>query len=310
VAPGVAARFYMNRNYFLNDPDAFNVGAEVPVVRGGRGGAGRGAAQGAGQGAGRGGLSLSEAQASIVLSAVSGGMYEIGDDLPILGAEKDRLDLVKNQDLLNMAKISRAATPVDLLSYDAEDGEPSIFFLREDPRQSILVVFNWTEQPRSHALKLADLGLPANRTFQASDALNNGEAVAVNAGTVRLDNMPQHSVRVIKLIDSAMPAAAPTIAAQVPSEAKVSESIPFSAEAQEAGVPALSYHWDFGDGTTADGPRAAHTYTRNADFTVRLTADGLDGIPARQSFTVKVTGTLAAAGDVLQNRRYTEASGH
>jgi hypothetical protein len=297
VAPGVAARFYMNRNYFLNDPDAYNVCAEIPVVHGR-------------QGPARGGLSLSEAQASIVLSAVSGGMYEIGDDLPILGAEKDRLDLVKNQDLLNMAKISRAATPVDLLSYDTEDGEPSIFFLREDPRQSILVVFNWTEQPRSHTLKLADLGLPSNHTFQASDVLNEGEVVTVNGGIVRLDNMARHSVRVIKLIDSAAPAAAPTITAQVPSEARVSESLPFSGQAQEAGVPALSYQWDFGDGTTADGPRATHTYTRDADFTVRLTADGLDGIAARQSFTVKVTGTLAAAGDVLQNRRYTEPAGH
>jgi hypothetical protein len=297
VAPGVAARFYMNRNYFLNDPDAFNVCAEVPVVRGR-------------QGPARGGLSLSEAQASIVLSAVSGGMYEIGDDLPILGAEKDRLDLVKNQDLLNIAKISRAATPVDLLSYDTEDGEPSIFFLREDPSQSILVIFNWTEQPRSHTLKLADLGLPANRTFQASDVLKEGAAVAVNGGTVRLDNMARHSVRVIKLIDLAAPAAAPTITAQVPAEARVSELLPFSAQAQEASVPALSYHWDFGDGTTADGPRAAHAYTRDADFTVQLTTDGLDGIAAHQSFTVKVTGTLAAAGDVLQNRRYMEPAGH
>jgi hypothetical protein len=297
AAPGVAARFYMNRNYFLNDPDAYNVCAEVPVMSGR-------------QGAARSGLSLSEAQASIVLSAVSGGMYEIGDDLPILGAERDRLDLVKNQDLLDMAKISRAATPVDLLSYDAEDGQPSIFFLREDPRQSVLVVFNWTEQPRSHSLKLADLGLPANRTFQASDVLNKSEAVAVNGGTIRLDNMTRHSVRVIKLIDSAAPAAAPTIIAQVPSEARVSELLQFSAQAQDAGVPALSYHWDFGDGTTADGPRTAHTYTRDADFTVQLTAGGLDGVAAHQSFTVKVTGTLVAAGDVLQNRRYMEPAGH
>jgi len=297
VAPGVAARFYMNRNYFLNDPDAFNICAEVPVVRGR-------------QGLARGGLSLSEAQASIVLSAVSGGMYEIGDDLPTLGAEKDRLDLVKNQDLLNIAKISRAATPVDLLSYDTEDGEPSIFFLREDPRQSILVVFNWTEQPRSHTIKLAVLGLPANHTFQASDVLNEGQPVAVNGGTVRLDNMARHSVRVIKLIDSATLAAAPTITAQVPSEARVSESLPFSAQVREASVPVLSYRWNFGDGTTADGPQAVHTYTRDADFTVQLTADGLDGIAAHLSFTVKVTGTLVPAGDVLQNRRYTEPADH
>jgi alpha-galactosidase len=297
LASGIAARFYMNRNYFLNDPDAFNVGAEVPIARGR-------------QGAAQSGLSLSEAQASIVISAVSGGMYEIGDDLPILGAEKDRLELVKNADLINMAKISRAATPVDLLSYDVEDGQPSIFFLREDPRQSILVVFNWTEQPRSHTLKLADLGLPANRTYQASDVLNQGAAVAVNAGTVQLDNMARHSVRVIKLTDSAAPAAAPEITAQVPAEGHPSEALAFSAQAREDGVPALAYHWDFGDGTTADGARAAHTYTRDADFTVQLTADGLDGITAHQSFTVKVTGTLAAAGDVLQNRRYVEPAAH
>jgi hypothetical protein len=293
AASGIAARFYMNRNYYLNDPDAYNVGAEVPIARGR-------------QGAGQGGLSVSEAQASIMLSAVSGGMYEIGDDLPILGPEKDRLDLVKNPDLLNMAKISRAATPVDLLSYDAEDGQPSVFFLREDARQSMLVVFNWTDQPRSHALKLADLGLPANRTFQASDVLNQGEAVAVNAGTVRLDDMARHSVRAIMLIDPAAPAAAPSIAAQVPAEARVSEVLAFSAQAKEDGVPALAYHWDFGDGTTADVPRATHAYTRAAEFTAQLTADGLDGIAARQSFTVKVTGTLVPAGDVLQNRRYVE----
>ena len=316
VAPGVAARFYMNRNYFLDDPDAFNVGAAVPIVRAARaGGAGRGAGQAAAGAGGRGGrggrgpqgpLTLSEAQASIVLSAVSGGMYEIGDDLGILGTEKDRLDLVKNQDLLDMAKISRAATPVDLLSYDSEDLEPSIFFLREDPRQSILAVFNWTEQPRSHTLKLSDLGLPAKHAFQALDVLNGGERVAVEGGSIRLDNMERHSVRVIKLIDSAVEAAAPDISAQTPAEAQPSEVLRFTAQAREEGVPALAYRWDFGDGTTEEGPQVSHAYTRDADFTVRLTADGLDGVAVTRSFTVKVTGTVTQAPTVQQNRRYVE----
>jgi hypothetical protein len=313
AAPGIAARFYMNRNYFLSDPDAFNIGAEVPVVRssGGAGqGAGRGAGRGGAQGAGRGSLSLPEAQASIVLSAVSGGMYEIGDDLPMLAAEPDRLELLKNRDLINMAKISRAATPIDLLSYEAEDEEPSIFLLHEDGRQSILTVFNWTDQPRSRALNLADLGLPANRALQASDVLNHGEAMAVNSGIIRLDNQPQHSVRVIKLIDSSVPASAPSLTARVPSDAKVSESIALSVEAQESGVPVLSYHWDFGDGTTGDGPRAMHAYTRAGDFTVHLTAEGLDGVPAQRTFPVKVTGGLTMSPDVQQNRRYAEPAEH
>ncbi len=317
VAPGIAARFYMNRNYFLDDPDAFNVASGIPIVRGraGRGAAaGRGAGQAAaggrgGRGAPQGPLTLSEAQASIVLAAVSGGMYEIGDDLPMLGAEKDRLELVRNRDLLNIAKISRAATPVDLLSYDTGDQEPSIFYLREDARQSILTVFNWTEQSRSHTLRLSDLGLPANHTFQASDVLNQGERLTIESGAIRLENMERHSVRVIKLIDSAVPAAAPEISAQVPAEAHPSEMVPFTAQARESGVPALAYRWDFGDGTTTEGPRAAHAFTRAADYTVRLTAEGLDGVPASQTFSVKVTGTLTQAPDVQQNRRYLEPSG-
>ncbi len=292
LASGVAARFYMNRNYFLNDPDAFNVAAEVPIARGRQGV--------------QSGLSLSEAQVSIMVSAISGGMYEIGDDLPILGSEKDRLDLVRNPDLLAMAKVSRAATPVDLLSYDAADLQPSVFFLKEDNRQAMLVVFNWSEQPRSHSLKLTDLGAPPNRAFQASDVLNPGQAVVVNDGAVQLDNMPRHSVRAIKLIDPAAPAAAPAITAKVPAEARVSELLQFSAQANDDGAPALGYRWDFGDGTTAIGSRAAHAFTRAADFTVQLTSDGLDGIAARRNFTVRVTGTLAPAPDVLGNTRYIE----
>ena len=43
-------------------------------------------------------LTLEEAEASIALSAISGGMFEIGDDLPTLGASPDRIALVKNSD--------------------------------------------------------------------------------------------------------------------------------------------------------------------------------------------------------------------
>lgn len=292
VEPGIAARFYMNRNYFLDDPDAFNLCEELPVANGTRGQ--------------HDGETLSDAQAAIALAAVSDGMYEIGDDLSILGSEKDRLDLVKNQDLIDMAKISRAATPIDLLSYDPEDGQPSVFFLREDLRQSMLVVFNWTEQTRSHTLRLTDLGLPANDKFQATDALDAGRAVTLHDGTVQLSDMPRHSVRVIKLIDSRVPPAAPTISTQVPSQAKVSAIISFSVQAQESGVPALAYHWDFGDGTFADGPRATHAYTRDGDFKVQLEADGLDGLAAHQTFTITVIGTQEP-GDIRENTRYSDS---
>ena len=133
AAPGIAARFYMHRNFFVNDPDAFNITNKYLVER-------RDAQPS---------LSLGAAQASIALSAISGGMYEIGDDMLVLGSEKDRLALVENRELLNMAKVGRASTPMDLMTYEPEDEQPSIFFLREDQRQALLTVFNWTNSFRS-----------------------------------------------------------------------------------------------------------------------------------------------------------------
>jgi hypothetical protein len=135
--------------------------------------------------------------------------------------------------------------------------------------------------------------------------LNQGAPISLERAEVRLLDQPPHSVKVIKLIDSTVPAAAPTIVGQVPSEASMAMPIKLSAQAEPAGVPALAYHWDFGDGTAAGGPQVSHTYTTNGDFTVRLTVEGLDGLPAQQSFPVKVTGTLPQPG-VSQNRRYVE----
>ena len=172
AAPGIAARFYMNRNFFVNDPDAFNITDKYIVES-------RNAEPS---------LSLGAAQASIALSAVSGGMYEIGDDMLVLGSEKDRLALVENRELLNMAKMGRAHTPVDLMTYQPEDEQPSIFFLQESPRQAMLTVFNWTNAARSHSLKLTDLGLHADHTLVATDVLNQDASVAIEGDTVRIEN--------------------------------------------------------------------------------------------------------------------------
>ena len=290
AASGIAARFYMHRNFFVNDPDAFNVTAAHLMERANE----------------RSSISLGAAQASIALSAVSGGMYEIGDDMLVLGSEKDRLALVENRELLNMAKVGQASTPIDLMTYEPEDEQPSIFFLREGRRQAMLIVFNWTNTVRSHTLKLADLGLPVGHTFAATDVLNQKESVTLVGDAVRLENQPPQSVRVIKLIDRSVAEAAPTVTAQVPPAAKAGETINLSAQAEAGGVPAVAYHWDLGDGTSADNPKVSHAYTRAEDFTIRLTVDGVDGIPAHQNFLVKVTGNLRATPNLTGNRRFVE----
>jgi alpha-galactosidase len=288
AAPGIAARFYMNGNFFISDPDAFNITDTYLVEHSGE----------------RSSHSLEIAQTSIALSAIAGGMYEIGDDLLVLSSEKDRLALVENRDLLNMAKAGRASTPVDLMSYEPEDGQPSHFLLRQSPRQSILTVFNWTDKPRTRSLNLRDLGIPVTPTMVATGVLDPNAVFALEAGTIRLENQAPQSAIVIKLVDNAVAKAVPTVTARTPSQSKVGETIAFSAETDPAGVPALGYHWDFGDGTVSEGPKVSHCYTRAADFLVRLTVDGPDGTPYEQTFSIGVTGELKPTPDLRANRRF------
>src|SRR5208282_5701662 len=273
--PGIAARYYMHRNFFIADPDAFTVSRQLLEER---------TIQTP--------LTLSEAQVSIVLSAISGGMYEIGDDLPTLGSDPDRVALVTNPDLLAMAKLGRAALPLDLLTYADKDEQPSIFLLHEDQRQSVLAVFNWTEHPSSHALTFSDLTLSAGHSYELYDSLAHNQSVTMDHETIRLENQPAHSVRLIKIIDSSIPAAAPLIAFQVPSEAKTGEDIKFSSVAARDGVPALAYRWDFGDGVVADGAALTHTYTFAGNYVVSFSAEGLDGKPAEKTFPVAVSGSV------------------
>jgi alpha-galactosidase len=292
AAAGIAARFYMHHNFFLDDPDAFNTVEESFSQ----------------QTRASNSYPLSAAQASIALSAVSGGMYEIGDDMLVMGSQKDRLTLVENEDLLNMAKLGRASTPLDLMTYEPQDGQPSIFFLRESPHQAILTLFNWTKSPRSHTVKLADLGLPSDHTFVASDVLNQTMPVPLLEDTLRIENQAAESVRIIKIIDNHTSPSAPVVTVNVPSVANTGETLQLLAQTESAGVPAVDYLWDFGDGTGADGPKVSHTYTRAANFTIHLTVRGIDGPPAAQSFTVRVTGELRAYPNLLDNRRFQDPS--
>ena len=196
--PGIAARYYMHRNFFIADPDAFTVSRQLLEER---------TIQAP--------LTLNEAQVSIALAAVSGGMFEIGDDLPMLGSDPERLALVKNPDLLAMAKLGRAALPLDLLTYTDKDEQPSVFLLREDQRQSMLAVFNWTEQPGSHTFTLSDLKLPAGHSYKLFDSLAQDQPLAMDHETLRLEHQPAHSVKLIKIIDTSIPTAAPSITFQV-----------------------------------------------------------------------------------------------
>jgi PKD repeat protein len=82
--------------------------------------------------------------------------------------------------------------------------------------------------------------------------------------------------------------------------------ITLSAQAEAIAVPAVAYHWELGDGTSADSAKVSHAYTSAGDFTIRLRVDGVDGISAHQTFSIRVTGNLRAHSNLTDNRRFVE----
>jgi hypothetical protein len=291
AAAGVAARYYMHRNFYISDPDAFTVSKQVIGDRIWHGN--------------KAPLTLEEAEASIALSAVSGGMFEIGDDLPALGASPERLALVKNPDLLDIARLSRASLPLDLMTYRTEDKMPSVFLLKEDSRQQILTVFNWTEEARSHTLGLADLGLKASGSYTATDVLRGG-TVPIESGALTMA-LPPHSVRMLKLTDTSVPETAPGFEAHAPAVEQAGALVEFHAGAGNADAPVLGYHWEFGDGVSADGADISHAYTQAGQYTVTVTATGLNGRTTQKTLGVSIAGMVPTAYNPAEKVRYTGA---
>jgi hypothetical protein len=288
AAPGIAARYYMNRNFFVADPDAFTVSTQTigdqswhesdkPATS-------------------------DEARVSIALAAVSGGMFEIGDELPSLTKTPERLALIQNQDLIHMIRLGRASVPLDLMNFAAEDGQPSVFFLKEEDRQSILTVFNWTDKVRDHSIDLTAAGLPATAQYTVSDVLDNHQIPAPDAGVLALQQ-PPHSVMVLKIVDTHIPAVAPVVTTNHPSAGNAGAAITFAAHSTGDDV-VLSYHWDFGDGVNLEGSEVKHAYTEPGEYNVDLTATGLSGLSTEDRFQLRISGHMPTTFDPQSIKRY------
>ena len=289
AAPGIAARYYMNRNFFVSDPDAFSVSTQIVTDQPWHGG--------------KVPLTLDEAKASIALSAVSGGMYEIGDDLPTLGGDPQRLALVQNQDLIETIKLGRASKPLDLMSYSPEDGQPSIFWLEEDRRQGMLTIFNWTDQHHSRSIEFSNLGLLASGQYTVSDVFD-GKAVATpNPNSVVVD-MPPHSARVLKIVNTGATAQPPFIKVDHMPSVKTAGVATFRAQPATSNDAVVSYSWNFGDGVTLEGPEVSHAYTKPGTYQVVVTAAGLGGLSTEEHFSLTVAGSVSTRFAPAEKQRY------
>jgi len=278
AASGIAARYYMNRNFFISDPDAFSVSTQTVDDQAWHNGPRP--------------LTLDEAKVSIALSAVSGGMFELGDDLPTLGSSPERLALVKNTELIDMARLGHSSLPVDLMTYAASDLQPSVFLLKEDNRQSILTVFNWTEGELTRNLHFADLGLKDPGKYQITEVFGDKSCCTPSGDAIVLVQ-PAHSVRMFKLVEDGVQAEPPAFEIRSATGAKAGETITFSADGVAGHEPVLTCHWDFGDGSSEDGIKVQHAYTQSGDYTVQVTATGLEASTSSKTSTVKISGNIA-----------------
>jgi alpha-galactosidase len=288
AASGIAARYYMNRNFFIADPDAFTVSTQTVDDQSWHGGQRP--------------LTLDEARVSIALAAVSGGMFEIGDDLPTLGASPERLSLVKNADLLDMARLGRSSTPVDLMTYASEDKQPSIFFLKENARQSILTIFNWSEAERTRAVDFAHLGLHEPGRYQIADVFGDQNCCSVASKTINVVQKP-HSVRMLRLTDNAVPASEPAIEIRSPGTARAGDAVTFAASASSEDAPALRCRWEFGDGSAMEGMKVQHAYTHPGDYELNVVVTGLAATTSHKSFKVSITGDVPTRFDPANKQR-------
>ncbi len=290
-ATGIAARYYMNNNFYIADPDAFSVARQLITDQTWH--------------QSKTPLSLDDAEVSITLAAIAGGMYEIGDDLPTLGADPDRVALLRNRDLLDMVSLRTAAKPLDLMTYAPEDEQPSIFLLHEDKRQSMLAVFNWTDGSRSHQFSAGDLGLSSSN-LTATDAFHADRSVDLANGNLRIQKQPAHSVRLIKIVDNSVPPSEPSLKLQIPDRAELEVPVHVSATLNPGSSPVIKYTWDFGDGVTEQGATADHAYTRNGEYQIVLKTTGLNGQTTTHSSQITAQGTLKTLYDIEHARRFEE----
>jgi hypothetical protein len=65
-----------------------------------------------------------------------------------------------------------------------------------------------------------------------------------------------------------------------------------------AATSGLTYHWDFGDGETANTRQATHQYVRNGEFDVVLTTTGSNNCSSDRTRLIKVAGLVTSVDEV------------
>jgi hypothetical protein len=160
-----AQNFYINKNIAICDPDAFFVSPQYTI---------------------------NEAKCHMTLEAIMGGLFFFGDKVESLPAE--RLELLKNKDIIAVNKLGVHAIPLDLFTgVDI----PTIWKLETKDRL-IITVFNWldNEVTKTYNLK-TDFEL--NNSKYKLTELWTKMNINLISDKVTL-TQPAHSVKIIDFV--------------------------------------------------------------------------------------------------------------
>ena len=227
-------------------------------------------------------------------------MLEIGDNLPSLQNSPDRKRADRESAISSTwCELGKASVPVDLMSYADSDRQPSIFFLKESARQSILTVFNWTEQPRQSSLSPASVSRPAATSPSPVCLMER----SCNPRRARFKSIsPAAGARAEDCGYSDAGKSAASLDPLCRRRACRRELVVFSFSGGRRTRGAAVV--DFGDGVRTEGAQVNHAWTEPGDYQVSVTATGLDDKQAQQTCTVAVKGYLPSVFAPQLNQRY------
>jgi hypothetical protein len=146
------------------------------------------------------------------------------------------------------------------------------------------------------------LGLKDPAKYEIVDAFGDPGCCSNSSGALTVVQKA-HSVRVLKLIDNSVPALQPPFEIQTASGAKAGETLALRVVPSSAEAPVLACHWDFGDGSSADGLEAQHAFTHAGEYDVQVTVAGLGGIANRKTSRVAITGDVSTRFDQQAKQR-------
>ena len=131
----LGSKWFMHGKFWHNNPDVLIVGDE--------------------------GETLGEARGRVTLLALTGGVVFLGDKMPELEKQPERLRLCS----LVLPSSGRPARPIDLFRATGEDRDyPRVWHLhaqRPWGQWEVVGVFNWSDEPVTETLTRKELGLPA-----------------------------------------------------------------------------------------------------------------------------------------------------